>query len=71
MNDTFQIIGEEIAPGEKKEINLKTRYPGQTGEVRWDELSTKDDHGIIDIAKQIKPYKGAVMYAVTEFDSAK
>ena len=63
----------------EKEINLKATYKGQLGEVRWQPLeltwkdsTTKEDfYGIIDIGKQIKNYKGSVMYAVTEYHSPK
>ena len=63
----------------EKELNLKATYKGQLGEVRWQlleltwkESTTKEDfYGIIDIGKQIKNYKGSVMYVVTEFHSPK
>ena len=42
---------------------------GQLGETRWQKLSTAHDYGILDIAKTLKPYKGAVMYATTTFVS--
>jgi hypothetical protein len=63
----------------EKELNLKATYQGQLGEVRWQSLelawkesTTKEDfYGIMDIGKQIKNYKGSVMYAVTEYHSPK
>jgi hypothetical protein len=61
----------------EKELNLEATYKGQLGEVRWQPLeltwkdsTTKEDfYGIIDIGKQIKNYKGSVMYTVTEYHS--
>lgn len=53
----------------EKEVDLKAKYEGQLGEVTWGEISTKEDYGILDIAKEVKPYKGAVMYLTTDFTS--
>ncbi|MCC7422944.1 MAG: hypothetical protein IT428_21935 [Planctomycetaceae bacterium] len=53
----------------EKGVDLKARYEGQLGEVTWTEISTKEDYGILDIAKEVKPYKGAVMYLTTDFTS--
>jgi hypothetical protein len=60
-------FGTTYPPEEK--IELAAQYPGQLGEVKWQPLSTEDDYGIVDVAKQISPYKGAVMYATTEYHS--
>jgi len=48
-------------------LDLKARLKGQLGPVRWQPFSTDQDYGVLDIAKTIKPYKGAVMYATTSF----
>jgi hypothetical protein len=53
----------------EKGVDLKAKYEGQLGEVTWAEIATKEDYGILDIAKDIKPYKGAVMYLTTDFTS--
>ncbi|MAG92296.1 MAG: hypothetical protein CMJ48_00880 [Planctomycetaceae bacterium] len=58
-----------VYPPEKK-IDLAATHEGQLGEVKWSRYSTDDDFGILDVAKQIKNYKGSVMYATTEFESA-
>ena len=63
-------VGYAIAYTPEKELNFNATYKGQLGEVRWMPLSTDDDFGIVDIAKEIQNYKGSVMYAVTEFVSA-
>jgi hypothetical protein len=53
----------------EKEIKRDATYEGQLGKVKWSPLSTTHDYGLVDIAKQVKPYKGAVMYLVTDFVS--
>ena len=55
----------------EKELSFTAVYKGQLGKVRWMPATTKNDYGIFDIAKSIKPYKGAVMYAVTNFVATK
>ncbi len=60
----------QVYPPEK-EINLSAVYEGQLGEVTWKKYQTDDPYGILDIAKQVAPYKGAVEYAYTEFFSEK
>ncbi len=44
---------------------------GKEQEVNWQKLETKDDYGIIDIAENVHPYKGAVMYATVDYVSPK
>jgi hypothetical protein len=53
----------------EKEIHLDAAYDGQLGRVNWQPLQSRGDYGIVDIAKQVKPYKGAVMYLLTQFQS--
>jgi hypothetical protein len=59
---------ETVYPPEK-EIQLDAAYDGQLGKVSWQPLQSHGDYGIVDIAKQVKPYKGAVMYLLTGFQS--
>lgn len=63
--------GLEITYPPEFEIRLNAEYDGQLGKVSWKPLATKDEYGMVDIAKQIKPYKGAAMYLLAEFDSAR
>lgn len=56
-------------PPEEK-VELDKTYPGQLGDVKWEPISTTDNYGLIDIAKQLKNHKGSVMYAYTTFDAA-
>ncbi|TXT21333.1 MAG: Uncharacterized protein FD138_4071 [Planctomycetota bacterium] len=55
-------------PPEEK-LDFAAKYEGQKGEVAWDKTTTDHEYGIVNVAKQIAPYKGAVMYLTTEFHS--
>ncbi len=61
---------EAVYPPEK-EIKLDAKYDGQLGRVTWQPLQSRGDYGIVDIAKQVKNYKGAAMYLLTGFKSPK
>lgn len=61
--------GFAVAYAPEKKISFDVPLRGQLGETRWQKLSTAHDYGILDIAKTLKPYKGAVMYATTTFVS--
>jgi hypothetical protein len=55
----------------EKNVDLAAKYDGKAGEVTWQTFSTADEYGVFNIAKQVSPYKGAVMYATTNFNSDK
>ena len=57
-----------VYPPEKR-IDLEAKLKGKLGPSSWKSYKTTDDFGILDIAKQISPYKGAVMYCTTVFES--
>jgi hypothetical protein len=59
----------ETAYPPEKEIRLDAQYDGKIGKVAWKPLATTNEYGIVDIAKQVSPYKGATMYLLAEFDS--
>jgi hypothetical protein len=59
---------ETVYPPET-EIRLDAQYDGKLGMVSWQPLATTNDYGIVDIAKQVHPYKGATMYLLAEFHS--
>jgi hypothetical protein len=50
-------------------VDLNASYEGMNGRVTWKPYTTDDKYGLFDVAKQIKNYKGSVMYAVTDFSS--
>ena len=53
----------------EREVNLQSSYPGKLGPVRWKPIHTDAPYGIVNIAKSVAPYKGAVMYLTAEFFS--
>lgn len=57
-----------VYPPEEK-LDFAAKYAGQKGEVKWDKTATDHEYGIVNVAKQIAPYKGAAMYLTTEFHS--
>jgi hypothetical protein len=59
----------ETAYPPEKEFRLDAQYNGKLGKVAWKPLATTNEYGIVDIAKQVSPYKGATMYLLAEFDS--
>jgi hypothetical protein len=60
----------ETAYPPEKEIRLDAQYDGKIGKVAWKPLATTNEYGIVDIAKQVHPYKGATMYLLAEFESS-
>lgn len=67
--DNKEMRGFPVAYEPEKQLDLSAEYDGQLGKVRWTEVSTDHDYGIVDIAKQIQNYKGSVMYATTTYTS--
>lgn len=56
----------------EKQLDLKAKYEGKDAEeVSWVEHTTDNEYGIVDLAKVLGPFKGAVAYATTEFQSDK
>ena len=67
--DNKEFIGFNAVYAPEKSIDLLAKLQGTSGEVAWADIATKDDFGIIDIAKSIEPFKGSVMYLTTTFVS--
>jgi len=67
--DNREKIGFAAVYPPETELDLSAKYEGQLGPVTWTPLETDDDYGTVNIADQISPYKGAVMYAATDFQS--
>ncbi|MCG6154489.1 hypothetical protein [Rubinisphaera margarita] len=61
--------GFDVVYPPENEINLEAEYEGQLGPVRWQQLQTDDPYGLLNIATDFGPYKGAVVYAYSEFES--
>ncbi|MGL4553655.1 MAG: hypothetical protein ACRC33_21035 [Gemmataceae bacterium] len=63
--------GWDVAYPPEKAVDLKATYDGKDGvKVKWEPTTTADPHGVVDINKAIKPYKGAVCYAFATVESA-
>jgi len=69
--DNTDMKGFPVAYPPEKELNFAASYQGKENEVFWANLTSEDDYGIINIAEDIGPYKGAIMYAASEFHAAK
>jgi hypothetical protein len=67
--DNRERVGFAAVYPPEKQVDLKATYKGQLGEVKWESISTGDDYGLVDIAKEIKNYKGSTMYATADFYS--
>lgn len=65
--DNTKSKGFNVAYPPEEKIDLKATIKGKLGPASWKPYKTTDDFGILDIAKQISPYKGAVMYCTTEY----
>ena len=64
-------VGFAAAYAPEHSIDLQAEMDGQQGKVRWQKLTTNDDYGKLDIARQLENFKGSCMYATTVFNSPK
>lgn len=64
-------VGYAIAYPPESSIDLSAEYDGQLGKVKWHPISSEDDYGIVDIAKDVENYKGSLMYVTTTYNSTK
>lgn len=69
--DNQESKGFDIAYPPENELDLQAKYEAQPGEVGWVPIETDHDYGIVDIARDFGPHKGAVVYAAAEFQSTK
>ncbi len=67
--DNVGLKGFDTAYPPEEKLDFAAKYEGQKGEVAWDKTTTDHEYGIVNVAKQIAPYKGAAMYMTTEFHS--
>jgi hypothetical protein len=61
---------EKVYPPETG-VDLKAEYDGLSGKVRWQELQSTNDYGLVDFNKPFGALKGAAGYAYAEFNSDK
>lgn len=69
--DNTGLKGFDTVYAPEKGIDLTATYDGKDGPVTWKKVSTADEYGVLNIAKQLSPFKGAAMYATTTFVSDK
>lgn len=69
--DNTGLKGFDTAYAPEKSVDVSATYDGKEGPISWKKFATKDDYGVFNIAKQVSPYKGAVVYATTTFESDK
>jgi len=56
----------------EKELDFAAEYEGkEQKKVSWVEHTTANEYGVVDLAKALGPFKGAVAYAAAEFQSDK
>ena len=55
-------------PPEKK-VDFAATHQGQSALLRWQEFTTDDPHGLVDLNRAIGKHMGAVAYAAAEFTS--
>ena len=54
----------------EKQLDVKAKYDGKDGkEIAWVSYTTDNEYGIVDLAKALSPFKGAVAYDTAEFQS--
>ena len=53
----------------EKEIKLDAEYPGKSGPVRWCDVITTNEFGMLDLNQPLGKTKGVTGYAYTEFFS--
>ncbi len=59
--------GFAIAYPPESAVDLEASYSGKVGTVRWQQHTTEEKYGLVDLNKAIDKHMGAVGYAVTEF----
>lgn len=57
-----------VYPPEKK-IDPQGAYDGMEGKVRWKSHATDDEYGVVDLNETLGRVKGAIVYAVADFES--
>lgn len=62
--------GFDVVYPPEESLDFKAEYEGKEQmKVHWVEHATENEYGIVDVAKALTPFKGAVSYAATEFES--
>jgi hypothetical protein len=68
--DNTEKKGLAIAYPPEKALDFSAMYEGKENrKIGWVEHTTENEYGIVDLAKALGPFKGAVAYAATDFQS--
>lgn len=66
------LVGFDTVYPPEKELNFDAKYVGmEDKDVAWTDHATTDEYGVVNLAKALSPFKGAVSYAATEFNASK
>lgn len=68
--DNREFVGFDTVYSPEQSIDFAAILKAKEADVTWQEVSTDNEFGIIDIAKSVAPHKGAVMYLATSYHSA-
>jgi len=68
--DNKEKKGFAVAHPPEEKVDLEATYPGSQGEVKWTDLSTSDDYGVVDLNKGLGKLKGSLIYAAATFQSS-
>lgn len=68
--DNTDKSGFDVAYPPEKSVDLKATYKGKEGEIRWQEVETDEEFGVVDLNEELAKHKGAICYAYTEFYAA-
>lgn len=49
--------------------DLNATFEGTEGETTWNSVTAEGDDGVVNLAEQLAPHKGALVYVTTSFDS--
>lgn len=55
--------------GDLSAPDLGAVFEGTLGEAKWTDVSASGDDGVIDLAEQLGPHKGVLVYVTTSFES--
>ncbi len=70
--DNTAMKGLAIPYPPEKQLDVTAKYDGKEAQkIGWIEHTTDNEYGVVDLAKVLGPFKGAVAYATTEFQSDK
>jgi hypothetical protein len=64
------LVGFDTVYPPEKELKFDAKYVGKEDkDVAWTDHATTDEYGVVNLAKALSPFKGAVSYAATEFNA--